>query len=152
MILDPSTVAAVPWRNAVGSTRELAVVTDAEGVISWRVSLATLDGDAPFSQFSGLDRLFVALGPLHLTVEGDVTAMSSGDQARFAGDVPVSVAPDGPTTALNVMTRSGWYRPDVSLRRFDQPVPEGTDLTVLLPTGAADVRLHPAHPPEESDD
>lgn len=152
MIVDPSTVVAEPWRNAAGSTRELAVVTDARGIVSWRVSLATLDRDARFSRFPGLDRLFVALGPLHLTVDGDETDRAAGDQARFAGDVPVSVALDAPTTALNVMTRRGRYRPEVTLHRLDQPAQEGTDLTVLLPTGAADVCLHPVHHPEESDD
>lgn len=150
-MLDPAAVAPVPWRNAAGSTRELAVVADADGVVAWRVSLATLDRDAPFSSFPGLDRLFVALGPLRLTVAGDVIAMCSGDQARFAGDAPASVALDAPTTALNVMTRSGRYRPEVSLRRVDRPVPGGADLTVLLPDGAADVRLQP-RTPEDCDD
>ncbi|MEV7979638.1 HutD family protein [Streptomyces sp. NPDC086519] len=138
--LAPSRVAPTPWRNGAGTTRELATGTDASGRVLWRLSVADLDRDAPFSTFPGLDRLFVALGPLRLTVDGRQRRLAVGDQARFAGEAPVAVALDTPTRALNVMTRRGACRAEVILRPVGGPrLP--ADATVLLDELAADVRL-----------
>ncbi|MEH0580332.1 HutD family protein [Streptomyces sp. B21-108] len=142
-MLDPSQVAPTPWRNGAGATRELTTETDASGQVLWRISVADLDRDAPFSTFPGLDRLFVALGPLRLTVDGRQQPLAAGDQARFAGEAPVTVALDAPTRALNVMTRRGACRAEVTLRPASAPrLPaDATTLTVLLDEFAADVRL-----------
>ncbi|MFF0085890.1 HutD family protein [Streptomyces canus] len=143
-ILDPSRVAPAPWRNAAGATRELATGTDASGRVLWRISVADLDRDAPFSTFPGLDRLFVALGPLQLTIDGRQQGLAVGDQARFTGEAPVTVALDTPTRALNVMTRRGACRAEVTLRPATAPrlpADATTTLTVLLDELAADVRL-----------
>jgi environmental stress-induced protein Ves len=149
-MLDPSTVAPTPWRNGAGSTRELAVATDPDGRTRWRISVAALDRDAPFSLFPDMDRLFVALGPLRLTVEGVVTTMAVGDQARFVGEASAAVALYEPTTALNVITRRGRCHAEVALRRTDQPVPKGVDATIALAGMAADVRF--LAPTEDADD
>lgn len=106
----------MPWRNGAGETRELAVATDDTGEVVWRISLATLTGVVDFSTFPALDRLFVALGPLRLTVDGETTALRAGDQIRFAGEAHVTVSLDAPTHALNVMTRRGVAQADVVLR------------------------------------
>jgi environmental stress-induced protein Ves len=140
-MLDPSLVQPVPWRNGAGSTRGLAVATDPDGRTRWRISVADLEVDAPFSPFPGMERLFVALGPLRLAVDGAVTAMTHGDQVRFAGEATVSVALDEPTRALNVMTRRGRCRAEVALRPSGEPAPDGADATVLLPPTCADIRF-----------
>lgn len=139
-LLGPSRVAPTPWRNGAGATRELATGTEAAGRVLWRISVADLDRDAPFSTFPGLDRLFVALGPLRLTVNGRQQRLAAGDQARFAGEAPVAVALDTPTQALNVMTRRGVCRAQVTLRLAAAPR-LAADATVPLDKLAADVRL-----------
>lgn len=140
---DPRAVSPVAWRNGLGSTRELAVGTDADGSTSWRISVATLDREVEFSTFPGMDRVFVALGPLSLTVDGEVTALHAGDQVRFAGEADVSVAVTRRTSALNVMTRRGGFRAEVVLRTPDEPQLPGTTDSVDLQTLVADVRIHP---------
>ncbi|WP_332643515.1 HutD/Ves family protein [Aeromicrobium sp.] len=140
-MLDPSRVEPSPWNNGAGSTRELAAETDPDGQTLWRISIASLDHDAPFSVFPGMDRLFVALGPLRLTVDGATSAMTAGEQARFAGEAAVAISLDEPTTALNVMTRRGRYRAEVTLRDADEVAPDGVDATVRLGNRHADVRL-----------
>ena len=139
-MLDPSRVASSPWRNGAGATRELATAADATGRILWRISVADLDRDAPFSTFPGLDRLLVALGPLRLTVDGRQRRLAAGDQVRFAGEAPVAVALAAPTRALNVMTRRGVCRAEVTLRSAAGPC-LGADATVLLDQLAADIRI-----------
>jgi environmental stress-induced protein Ves len=105
MLLDPSTVKPVPWRNGAGSTRELAVGEDQAGQVQWRISLADLDGPAEFSIFNGMDRIFVPLGGVRLTIDEDTVHLQPGQHVQFPGEAAVSVEPDGPTQALNVMVR-----------------------------------------------
>lgn len=105
MLRDPSTVRPVPWRNGAGSTRELAVGEDPAGQVQWRISLADLDGRAEFSIFNGMDRLFVPLGGVWLTVDGDAVHLLPGEHLQFPGEAAVFVEPDAPTQALNVMVR-----------------------------------------------
>ncbi|MCW2748399.1 MAG: hypothetical protein JWP10_1541 [Nocardioidaceae bacterium] len=140
-MLDPAQVRPAPWRNGAGSTRELALATDPDGRMSWRISLASIDWDAPFSLFPEVDRLFVALGSLRLTVDGVTSLMAWGDERRFAGESSVAVAVDEPTTALNVMTRRGWGRAEVALRDAVEHAPDDVDVTIVLDGMVADVRL-----------
>jgi hypothetical protein len=100
----------MPWRNGGGETIELATYPrDAKyGAFDWRVSLARMDCDAPFSVFAEVDRTIsvidgdgvdLAFGTtplIHLTRE-DVLAAFTGEQncnCHLLG---------GPVTALNVM-------------------------------------------------
>lgn len=141
-MLDARTVAPTPWRNGLGSTRELAVGTDTDGSTSWRISVATLDREVEFSTFPGMDRVFVALGPLSLTVDGKATALHAGDQVWFAGEADVSVAVTRQTSALNVMTRRGSCRAEVVLRTPGEPRLPGTTESVDVQMFVADVRIH----------
>jgi environmental stress-induced protein Ves len=142
-VLDPAGVDPEPWENGAGSTRELAAVFGPEGRILWRVSVADLDHDACFSLFPGLDRLFVALGPLSLTVAGQPRRMSAGDVARFAGEAAAGVQLDRPTRALNVMTCRGAVRGDVGIRERSVPAAAGVQLSVDIGGRVADVLLTP---------
>lgn len=139
MRLDPAEVAPTPWANRLGATRELAVCRGADGEVDWRVSVADLDRDARFSTFPGIDRLFVALGPLSLLVDGQPREMATGGMARFAGEAAVEVRLERPTRALNVMTRRGVVRGEVRLRDRSLPAPADADLIVDLGARDADI-------------
>ncbi|MEY9948084.1 HutD family protein [Kitasatospora sp. GAS1066B] len=93
-----------PWRNGGGRTREVAA--DPGG--AWRVSLAEVAADGPFSVFPGLARILTVVdGPgLELTV-GDHAPVTVPPLRPFAfpGDLPTSARLlGGPVTALNLMT------------------------------------------------
>lgn len=134
-------MAPAPWRNGAGATRELASHTDVGGELLWRISLASLEDDAPFSAFPGLDRLFVALAPLRLVVAGEGHALAAGQQLRFPGEATVRVLVAAPAQALNVMTRRGTVRSHVLLRDAGEPAAATAEATVLLGTCEADVLL-----------
>ncbi|ATY13729.1 hypothetical protein CU254_27325 [Amycolatopsis sp. AA4] len=140
-MLIPSEITPVPWRNGAGTTRELAADTDPAGETRWRISVADLLEDAPFSAFPGIDRLFTALGPLRLTINGTVKDLDRGDQIRFAGEDTVSVTLDQPTRALNVMTRRGLYRAEVVLRSPAADSAENAVASIDLDGQIADVFL-----------
>ncbi|WP_406635866.1 HutD family protein [Amycolatopsis sp. WGS_07] len=143
-LLVPSEVTPAPWRNGAGTTRELATETDPSGETCWRISVADLLEDAPFSAFPGIDRLFTALGPLRLTVNGVPKDLKRGDQLRFAGEDEVTVSLDQPTQALNVMTQRGRYRAEVVLRAPNAGRTAGSTATVDLGEQVADIVLHDA--------
>ncbi|EXS68700.1 MULTISPECIES: HutD family protein [unclassified Sphingobium] len=52
------------WRDGGGATRELAVGPPSlvnEDGFAWRISVATIDADGPFSRFDGVDRSLLVL-------------------------------------------------------------------------------------------
>jgi environmental stress-induced protein Ves len=139
VLLDPSQVAPIPWANGAGTTRELATASDPEGQTLWRISIADLDRDAPFSTFSGMDRLFTALGRVRLTIDGTPVDLDPGEQVRFPGEAAVTVSLARPTRALNVMTRRDACSADVILRAAGAPVTSRAVATVDLGEHVADV-------------
>ncbi|MEU5897023.1 HutD/Ves family protein [Streptomyces venezuelae] len=94
----------VPWRNGGGTTREVA-----EGA-AWRVSVADVAGDGPFSHFPETDRVITPVegeGML-LTVSGTRQRVAPLTPFAFPGDAPTDChLPNGPVRNLNVMTRRG---------------------------------------------
>lgn len=125
-----------PWANGQGATRELAVARGVDGEVDWRVSVADLDEDAGFSTFPGIDRLFVALGPLTLVVDGRARPMLAGDMARFPGEAAAEARLERSTRALNVMTRRGVVQGEVRLR--DRSLPAAVDADLVVDVGAWD--------------
>ena len=95
-------VAPQPWANGGGTTRELLVADDG----SWRISLADVSRDGPFSSFPGRRRLLTVVdGPvLALVVDGVDHVVEPHRPFAFSGDAVVEAAvPEGPVRALNVV-------------------------------------------------
>jgi environmental stress-induced protein Ves len=109
------------------------------GNFDWRISMAQVASDGPFSDFPGIDRTLSVVkgGGLVLTV-GDsapVTASSAADPISFPGDVPTSARlVAGAITDLNVMTRRGRF--GHRLLRVAEPMScdftDGEDIAVVL--------------------
>jgi len=104
---------ATPWKNGGGVTREVAAWPPGSGFddFHWRVSMAEVRADAPFSVFAGVDRILAVLeGRLALSVEGLGAFDLARDSvaARFPGDAPTTGrVVEGPVLDLNIMTRRG---------------------------------------------
>ncbi|MDR9772789.1 HutD family protein [Rhizobium hidalgonense] len=102
----------MPWKNGGGETVEIAVSPDDAGLagFDWRVSMATVATDGPFSIFPGIDRTLVILdgNGMVLDIEGSAPALltTASDPLPFPADIPVAATlQDGAITDLNVMTR-----------------------------------------------
>ncbi|BEP12634.1 hypothetical protein acdb102_09450 [Acidothermaceae bacterium B102] len=102
---------ATPWRNGGGSTYELAVEPrDASlGDFAWRISIAAVEADGPFSRYPGVDRIITLLsgGPMRLTVDGTLADLQPLRPFSFAGEADVDCVVGGASRDLNVMTRRG---------------------------------------------
>lgn len=101
-------IAAQPWRNGGGLTRELFAWPSAQDWIV-RVSVAEVTADGPFSRFAGTQRWFAVLDGVgvELTIDGDARELGRGDApACFSGDAATACRLlDGPTRDLNLMLR-----------------------------------------------
>ena len=112
--------AASPWKNGGGITREVAAWPPGAGFddFHWRVSMAEVRVDGPFSAFQGVDRILAVLeGRLALDIEGrgTITLDGAAPPAVFPGDAPtVGRVLAGPVTDLNVMSRRGAVRADLT--------------------------------------
>ncbi len=102
---------AQPWKNGGGATRTVYSFPEGAGLddFDWRISIADVVSDGPFSRFAGVDRTLAILdGPgMTLSVDGERTGVDRDTRTiRFAGEAEVVAAlRDGPTRDFNVMTR-----------------------------------------------
>lgn len=116
-IIRASDCKTTPWKNGGGSTTEIAIGPAGASLeaFDWRLSMALVASDGPFSDFTGIDRTLAVVkgNGLVLTV-GEVPAviLSNGTEpVRFPGDTPTTARlTEGPITDLNVMTRRGRCR------------------------------------------
>lgn len=111
-VLRPADHKRMPWKNGGGETVEIAISPDGAGLadFDWRVSMATVATDGPFSSFPGIDRTLSILegNGMQLFIEGrePVLLTQASDPLFFPADVPVAAKlTDGTITDLNVMTR-----------------------------------------------
>jgi environmental stress-induced protein Ves len=107
----------MPWKNGGGVTTEIAVHPAGASLETflWRISMAHVASDGPFSRFDGVDRTLVLLDGhgMRLDIEDrtPVTLVEGSDPLPFPADVPTSAhLLDGPIRDLNVMTRRGQWR------------------------------------------
>ena len=95
-----------PWKNGGGLTREIAAALSG-GRALWRLSLATIEHDGPFSEFRGYDRTIVAIdgGAVELEIEGERVRLARAQPYDFPGEAQVTCrVRGGAARDLNVMT------------------------------------------------
>ncbi len=120
-IISPDRFKKIPWKNGRGVTSELAI---SEGSnlenFAWRISIARVDKDGAFSDFSGLKRTLVLLGGRGIVLCHDETIcerlLKPLDVAEFdGGQRTVGTLISGPITDFNVMIREGQVRAEVAV-------------------------------------
>lgn len=114
----------MPWKNGGGETIEIAVFPEGASLseFDWRVSMATVASDGPFSAFPGIDRTLSILegNGMTLLIEGREPAPLTQAAAPLAFPADVATSAnliDGTIVDLNVMTRRG--RLTHHVRRLD---------------------------------
>ena len=130
----------MPWKNGGGETAEIAIYPAGAPLdkFDWRVSMARVETDGPFSVFDGIDRTLAILdgAGLRLRIAGGPTTEVTPGSApcTFAADVATDATlVEGPITDLNVMTRRGRATHSVRRQAFVSPVRlEGRARTTLV--------------------
>ena len=124
-VVNLADVAATPWRNGGGVTREL-VVWPPEGEWQWRMSVAEVESSGPFSRFEGVQRWFAVLSGagVALDIAGECHTLTA-DSAPLAFDGTASTdcqLLDGATQDFNLMVRGGGARTAVRSAPCPPPV------------------------------
>lgn len=140
-LFDRQQLIATPWKNGGGVTREIVCQPPGAGMdaFDWRVSIAHIASDGPFSRFERVDRVITLL-------EGAGVRLRSSDAAfdhrldrpwtpfAFPGEAPVQgdlIA--GDCHDFNVMTRRGRCRARVVVHREAGSLPvTGEGLVMAL--------------------
>jgi environmental stress-induced protein Ves len=122
-VLTPADYRRTAWKNGGGRTTEVVVYpprADLEGFI-WRVSVADVARDGPFSTFPGVDRTLVLLAGAGFSLTGGDVPLELRAQyepVTFAGDVALECRlHDGAVRDFNLMVRRGAARGELSVVR-----------------------------------
>ncbi len=126
--------AAQVWRNGGGTTRPLAGHADG----GWRISLADVTRNGPYSRFPGMTRLSLIVSGAGVTLrDGDRTVvLPPGRTVDYEGDMAWDASlDDGPVVALNTMAAQGRFVARIVALTDAQPdsttVPTGVFALVL---------------------
>ncbi|HTV85691.1 MAG TPA: HutD family protein [Dyella sp.] len=106
-LVDAASLCTQPWANGAGTTTVIASEPD-HAQWQWRLSIAEIAQEAPFSSFPDTRRLFVPLdAPIQLRFDDShTTNLLRLAVARFDGaNAPYALLPEGPTRAFNLMLR-----------------------------------------------
>jgi environmental stress-induced protein Ves len=131
----------MPWKNGGGETVEVIVHPEGASLsdFGWRVSMATVASDGPFSVFPGIDRTLAVLSGdgMALSIEGlgDRLLTLEATPLAFPADAPTTARlTGGPITDLNVMTRRGVFRHTLVRHEAGdaQTLPESSGERLLL--------------------
>jgi len=108
-VIRPSGYRIMPWKNGGGTTTEIYVSPEGAGKFDWRVSIATVNEDGPFSSFNGYERHIMTLAGegMRLKVEGrGKFDLKPFKPFSFSGDTRVlGSLLNGPVLDFNLMVR-----------------------------------------------
>lgn len=134
---------AAPWKNGGGSTTQIAAWPPGAGLddFIWRISVATISADGPFSRFAGVERslLLLAGESVQLVIDGTRTVRldATAPLLCFDGEAAVTAQVSGATTDLNVMTRRASCRHQLTRITAPQQLVRASAATLLFAAGGA---------------
>ncbi len=111
----------VRWKNDGGWTTEIARDPAGDGDFRWRISIADIESDGPFSAFPGVARDLVLLAgngiELHIGDAPTLRMTERFQRVHFEGEANVDCRLlAGPTRDFNVMARRDAVRAEVVAR------------------------------------
>jgi len=107
-ILRSSDYQRMPWKNGGGTTTEIWKAASPAGEMLWRLSIADVASDGPFSEFPGIDRWIMVISGkgMELTIDGLGTKRLDRpfEPLFFPGDATTDCRLiDGPIRDFNFM-------------------------------------------------
>ena len=115
----------VAWQNGGGVTREVARQEGDGKSPGWRVSVAELDREGPFSIIAGVRRHFTVIGeyPVTLVLPDQRAVLAPRESFIFEGEAAVNcLLPEGPSRALNLMYNPANWQASVRWLTSGEPL------------------------------
>jgi len=166
-IISPEQFNAIPWKNGKGITEELAISDgDSMNSFDWRLSIASVDEDGVFSDFSGYQRNLILLSGngielRHQWLPSETISFDVLDDilsfATFNGCwKTLGLLNNGPISDFNVMHNTEKFEARVEISKnhqdltlaqadfcFIYPLTEEASLTSF--DGSVDIIVKPGH-------
>jgi len=103
----------MPWKNGGGTTTEIWKAESPTGEMLWRLSIADVASDGPFSEFPGIDRWIMVIegNGMELSIDGMGTKLLNGvyEPLFFPGDASTACRLlGGPIRDFNFMIRRSY--------------------------------------------
>lgn len=132
-----------PWTNGAGVSHPVTshLPSGIVDEVRWRINIADIPGDCTFSDLAGVDRLFMLLDDVELTLDlGSPRRVRPLETVQFAGEVAPDCRSSGPGQALNLLIRRGRAVGKLVLLDLagpmDLPVPPGGCIVAVKIDGA----------------
>jgi environmental stress-induced protein Ves len=134
----------MPWKNGGGTTAEIAIAPEdadlASGGFDWRLSLARIERDGPFSAFPGIDRTIMLVEGAGMILTAPHGARMVLDRRFVPQDFPGEWAVDcrlraGPVRDLNLMVNRARVTARWMVLTLD-------DVSIALPGAAGTLVVH----------
>lgn len=129
----------MPWKNGGGVTREVAISPAGASMetMDWRISLASVEEDGPFSIFTGVERTLCVVSGAGIQLRVGALApadlLVTSEPYTFDGAAAThSRLLDGPIEDLNVMSRRERFRHSVWRLEVNETSAIATIAQVLL--------------------
>ena len=121
-ILHAADYRRMQWKNGAGWTSEILRVPDCDDW-DWRLSIADVDADAPFSAFAGVDRWLMLLAGNGMRLRFDdghiQTLVPPHGAAQFSGERALTgELLEGASRDFNVM----WKRDRLAVQTWKRPL------------------------------
>ncbi len=135
-LIRPAGRRVMPWKNGGGSTAEIAVEPmggDLAQGFDWRLSIATVERDGPFSAFAGYDRTIMLIEGAGMVLDfggGRTTCIAERFRPfDFAGEDAVECRLlGGPIRDFNLMLRRASHAAETHVVELgDEPLALATD-------------------------
>ena len=152
-LLKPADYVRMPWKNGGGHTTEIAAHPGGGtlATFDWRVSIAEVVADGPFSRFPGVDRIIVLLSGAGMRLAGDAHAAelrAPYEPYAFSGDDAIACAlVAGPVRDFNLMSRRGRMRGHIEVVRDEAARIAPARWRICHAVAGVIECLVPGHPP-----
>lgn len=108
----------MPWKNGGGTTSEIWKASAPDGAMLWRLSIAKVASDGPFSEFPGIDRWIMLIEGkgMELSISGESTHRIERpfEPLAFSGDAKTECCLiDGPIRDFNLMVARDYAQGDL---------------------------------------
>jgi environmental stress-induced protein Ves len=144
----------MPWKNGGGTTTEIWKQTAPSGETLWRLSIADVASEGPFSEFPGIDRWIMVIegAGMQLTIDGLGTKRLDRpfEPLFFPGDAKTDCKLiDGPIRDFNFMIARSFGQGTLQVSRLAAgmaaPLAENTAAIHVL-AGSAEIAINDIRP------
>jgi hypothetical protein len=145
-VITPAQWQTQRWQNGGGITHQLCRQDDANGML-WRLSIAEVASDGPFSRFDNIDRIIMLLSGGGFSLHGVGANPQLLDTPlmpfAFAGETAIHCSLiNGAVRDFNLMTRRGAVQADLqvlTIGRTQHTLPLSSQTLLYVVSGSVDV-------------